>query len=41
MRLWVDGERSDAFGALQLRDGQRIVVSYGPKDAPAPGGIER
>lgn len=40
VRMWVDGKRSDAFGALQLRDGQRIVVSYGPNDAPAPGGIE-
>ena len=40
VRIWVDGKRSDAFGALQLRDGQRIVVSYGPNDAPAPGGIE-
>ncbi len=41
VRMWVDGNPSDAFGRLQLRDGQRIVVSYGPKDAPAPGGIER
>lgn len=40
VRMWVDGKRSDAFGKLQLRDGQRIVVSYGPKNAPAPGGIE-
>lgn len=41
VRMWVDGKRSNAFGRLQLRDGQRIVVSYGPKNAPAPGGIER
>ena len=41
VRMWVDGKPSDAFGALQLRDGQRIVVSYGGKDAPAPGGIDR
>lgn len=41
VRVWVDGKPSRAFGALQLRDGQRIVVSYGRRDAPAPGGIER
>lgn len=40
VRMWVDGKPSDAFGELQLRDGQNIVVSYGDKDAPAPGGIE-
>ena len=40
LRMWVDGEPSTAFDKLQLRDGQRIVISYGDSDAPAPGGIE-
>ena len=37
VRMWVDGKPSTAFGHLKLADGQRIVVSFGPKDAPAPG----
>lgn len=36
VRMWVDGKPSSAFGALTLADGQRIVISYGPKTAPAP-----
>jgi hypothetical protein len=36
VRMWVDGKRSDAFGALKLKEGQEIVLSYGRKDAPAP-----
>lgn len=31
VRMWVDGTPSREFGALQLRDGQQIVVSYGTK----------
>lgn len=41
VRTWVDGKPWDVFGTLQIRDGQRIVVSYGGKGAPAPGGIDR
>lgn len=41
VRMWVDAKPPDAFGEPELRDGQRIVVSYGPKDVPAAGGIER
>jgi len=36
VRMWVDGKPSTAFGQLELVDGQRIVVSFGPRDAPAP-----
>lgn len=36
LRMWVDGRPSTAFGALRLRDGQRIVLSYGPADAAPP-----
>jgi hypothetical protein len=36
VRMWVDGRPSTAFGQLKLADGQRIVVSFGPKNAPAP-----
>lgn len=36
VRMWVDGKPSHAFGDLSLRDGQRIVVSYGDKNAPLP-----
>lgn len=39
VRLWVDGKPSLAFGDLALKDGQQIVVSYGPKDAPPPAGV--
>jgi len=37
VRLWVNGKPSSAFGALKLADGQRIVVSFGLANAPAPG----
>jgi hypothetical protein len=37
VRMWVEGKRSNAFGELKLADGQRIVVSFGPAGAPAPG----
>jgi hypothetical protein len=37
VRMWVDGKPSQAFGALVLADGQRIVISYGPPRAPQPG----
>lgn len=30
IRMWVDGKPSTAFGALELADGQRIVVRYRP-----------
>lgn len=40
VRMWVDGEPSKAFENLKLADGQRIVISYDDKNAPAPGGIE-
>lgn len=36
VRMWVDGKPSRAFGALSLADGQQIVVTFGPKRAPAP-----
>jgi hypothetical protein len=29
VRMWVDGKPSRALGSLPLRDGERIVVSYG------------
>lgn len=32
VRMWVDGERSRAFGDLRLRDGQRIVLAVGRGD---------
>jgi hypothetical protein len=31
VRMWVDGKPSREFGALQLKDGQEIVVAYGTK----------
>jgi hypothetical protein len=31
VRMWVDGKPSLDFGALQLEDGQEIVVAYGTK----------
>jgi hypothetical protein len=31
VRMWVDGKPSWDFGALQLKDGQQIVVAYGKK----------
>jgi hypothetical protein len=34
VRMWVDGRPSRALGALKLRDGQRIVVSYGSSLRP-------
>jgi hypothetical protein len=36
VRMWVDGKPSRAFGGLQLADGQRIVIAFGPKDSPPP-----
>jgi hypothetical protein len=36
VRMWVDGKPSRAFGALNLADGQQIVVSFGSKTAPPP-----
>ena len=36
VRMWVDGKPSTAFGQLRLADRQRIVVSFGPKNAPPP-----
>lgn len=39
VRMWVDGKSSTEFDQLKLRDGQNIVVSYGDKNAPAPGGV--
>lgn len=29
VRMWVDGKPSQAFGNLELADGQQIVVSFG------------
>lgn len=29
VRMWVDGEPSQAYGDLKLADGQQIVVAYG------------
>ena len=37
VRMWVDGKPSEAFGALALSDGQKIVLSYGPLQGPVPG----
>lgn len=39
LRMWVDGKPSTAFERLGLRDGQRIVVSFGAKGARAPAGL--
>lgn len=39
VRMWVDGKPSTAFQRLGLRDGQRIVVSFGAKGARAPAGV--
>jgi hypothetical protein len=36
VRMWVDGKPSTAFGRLKLADRQRIVISYGPSNAPPP-----
>lgn len=40
VRVWVDGKSADSFDRLAVGDGQRLVVSYGPKDTPAPGGAK-
>jgi hypothetical protein len=37
VRMWVDGKASDAYGALELADGQRIVVSFA-RGLPPCGG---
>jgi hypothetical protein len=35
VRMWVDGEPSTAFDALELENGQQIVVAYGePSEMP-------
>lgn len=36
IRMWVDGVPSRSFGRLSLKDGQRIVVAFGPRNAPPP-----
>lgn len=38
LRMSVDGETSDAFGDLELEDGQEIVITYGepPQDVNSP-----
>jgi hypothetical protein len=36
VRMWVDGKPSSAFGQLKLADGQHILVSFGPSNAPPP-----
>lgn len=38
VRMWVDGEPSNAFGDLALEDGQQIIVAYGT-DEQLPTGI--
>ncbi len=38
VRMWIDGKPSTVFGQLKLADGQRIVVSFGPKSARRPVG---
>jgi hypothetical protein len=32
LQMWVDGEPSDAYGDLELADGQEIVVAFGTDD---------
>jgi hypothetical protein len=32
IRMWVDGQPSREFGALNLSDGQRIVIAFGDED---------
>jgi hypothetical protein len=36
VRMWVGGKPSSAYGDLQLEDGQRIVVAYGPDSVGPP-----
>jgi hypothetical protein len=38
VRMWVDGEPSDAYGDLELADGQQIIVAYGT-DNELPAGL--
>jgi hypothetical protein len=38
VRMWVDGQPSEAYGDLELADGQEIVVAYGT-DAQIPAGL--
>lgn len=38
VRMWVDGEPSDAYGDLALADGQRIVVAFGTEQQ-LPAGL--
>jgi hypothetical protein len=37
VRLWVDGEPSEAYGDLELADGQQIIVAFGDKRDIPPG----
>jgi hypothetical protein len=37
VRMWVDGEPSQAYGDLQLADGQQIVVAFGDRRDIPPG----
>jgi hypothetical protein len=37
VQMWVDGKPSTAIGRLKLADGQRIVISYGPRAGAPPG----
>ena len=37
VRMWVDGEPSDAYGDLALADGQEIVVAYGTEEQVPEG----
>ena len=36
IRMWVDGQPSTDFENLELEDGQEVVISFGPQDAPPP-----
>jgi hypothetical protein len=36
VRMWADGTPSAEFGDLVMEDGQQIVISFGPSDAPPP-----
>lgn len=38
VRMWVDGEPSQAYGDLELADGQQIVVAFGT-DEQLPAGL--
>jgi hypothetical protein len=36
VQMWVDGKPSGAYGALPLRDGERIVISFGSPSTRPP-----